>query len=123
MMRNSAVPALPPDRPDWTIGPAKHAAAFVLLAMIAAAIVVGWQRIPVSTPRAPGELTAALRVNINTATREELELLPGVGSALAQRIIDSRMRQGKFRSLADLERVSGIGTSVLNQIKTVIRYD
>ncbi len=49
-------------------------------------------------------------VNINTATQQELETLPGIGPALAQRIIATRQEK-PFTSLEDLQRVSGIGPS------------
>lgn len=123
MTRDPAAPALPINGSDWTVGPAKHAAAFALLAMIAAGLIVGWTRAAVSAPLIPAKPAATLRINVNDATRVELELLPGVGAALAQRIIDSRTQQGKFRSLADLQRVSGIGSGGLDRIRTFIRYD
>ncbi|MBY0263602.1 MAG: ComEA family DNA-binding protein [Phycisphaerales bacterium] len=123
MTRDQSDQALPRIGQDWTVGPAKYTAAIVLLTLIAGALVVGWERATVSVPRTPTEPTATLRINVNDATRAELELLPGVGTALAQRIIDSRTQQGKFRSLADLQRVSGIGASGLHRIRTFIRYD
>ncbi len=48
-------------------------------------------------------------VNINTATSEELQTLPGIGEATAAAIIDERERNGPFASIEDLMRVSGIG--------------
>lgn len=48
-------------------------------------------------------------VNLNTATAEELDTLPGIGPALAQRIIESRAQEGPFRTVEDVLRVRGIG--------------
>ena len=56
-------------------------------------------------------------VNINTATLEELETLPGIGPALGQRIIDFRTAHGPFRSVDDLLNVSGIGEKRLADLR------
>ena len=53
--------------------------------------------------------TAGGKVNINTATSDELQTLKGVGPALAQRIIDDRTANGPYKAIEDLKRVSGIG--------------
>lgn len=59
-------------------------------------------------------------VNINTATLEELTSLPGIGESTAQRIIDYRKQNGKFKNIDDLKKVSGIGESKFNNLKEKI---
>lgn len=59
-------------------------------------------------------------VNINTATQEELESLPGVGPVTAQRIIEYRNRVGTFRSVEELEKVKGIGPKKLEQLRRYV---
>lgn len=54
-------------------------------------------------------LQAGPRLNINLATAEQLEALPGVGPVLARRIVDHRQRFGVFAEPGDLQRVKGIG--------------
>ena len=60
------------------------------------------------------------RVNINTATLEELCRLDGIGEALARRIIDEREANGPFGSVEDITRVSGIGSGTLNRLRDQI---
>ena len=56
-------------------------------------------------------------VNVNTATAEELELLPGVGPARARAIIDHRKQHGPFARVDGLVAVSGIGDAALAKIR------
>lgn len=60
------------------------------------------------------------KVNINTATLEELETLPGVGEATAQAIIQERTDNGPFVSTEDIQRVSGIGEKKYAKLKDYI---
>ena len=57
------------------------------------------------------------QVNINTATAEELTALPGVGEALAERIIAYREEHGRFRAAEELLEVKGIGESKFAEMK------
>ena len=59
-------------------------------------------------------------VNLNTATLEELTSLPGIGESTAQKIIDYRKQNGKFKVIEDLKNVSGIGESKFDNIKDKI---
>lgn len=65
---------------------------------------------------------AAVRVKLNTATAAELEALPGVGPALAQRI--AAYRQGRrFSSVDDLLKVKGIGKAKLERLRPLVEVD
>ena len=86
------------------------------------------------TPEAPEEPAApeetetepdgmASRVNLNTADAAALECLPGIGPALAQRIIDYRMANGPFQTTAEIQDVRGIGAGIYAKIKDSITVE
>jgi len=62
-------------------------------------------------------------VNINTATLEQLDTLPGIGPVIAQRIIDYRANMGEFQSIETITEVSGIGEATFAKIKELITIE
>ena len=60
---------------------------------------------------------AAAVVNINTATKDELVALNGIGPAKAQAILDYRKQNGPFKSVDDLKSVKGIGAKRLEKLR------
>ncbi|XXQ68271.1 ComEA family DNA-binding protein [Neisseriaceae bacterium B1] len=60
---------------------------------------------------------AGAAVNINTATAEELDALPGIGAAKAQAIVDYRTKNGPFKTVEELDNVKGIGPTLLEKLK------
>jgi comEA protein len=61
-------------------------------------------------------------IDINRATAEELQRLPGVGPRISQRIVDER-EKGRFKSVEDLRRVSGIGPKILERLRPYVTVD
>lgn len=60
------------------------------------------------------------KININTAMQSELETLPGIGESTAQKIINYRKDNGKFKTIEDIKKVSGIGNAKFEKIKELI---
>jgi comEA protein len=70
------------------------------------------------TALAAGKRAPAGKVNINTASVEQLTTLPGVGPKLAARIVEYRQKSGSFHTTADLINVKGIGEKNFAKIET-----
>ena len=74
-----------------------------------------------ATPASPGGASSdAGPVNINTASVDDLDTLPGVGPSTAQAIVDDRTQNGAFASIEDIMRVSGIGEKKYEKLKGLI---
>ena len=57
------------------------------------------------------------QINLNTATQAELDALKGVGPAKAKAIVDYRTKNGPFKSVDDLEKVSGFGKKTVDKLR------
>jgi len=75
----------------------------------------GEESLPVSPPSPSSQ--GGGKVNINTATTEELSTLPGIGPTKAQSIIDYRTTNGPFQSIEDIKNVRGIGDATFEKLK------
>jgi len=62
-------------------------------------------------------------VNVNTATKAELAALPGMGEAIAERIVDQRFHDGAFQSIEDLKEIEGVGEDRFNEFKELVTVE
>jgi competence protein ComEA len=70
-------------------------------------------------PGQSGKLSGE-KINLNSATSDELQKLPRIGPKVAQRIIDFRKQNGPFKRIEDLMKVKGIGEKTFTQLKDMI---
>lgn len=96
--------------------------AAVLVLMLLLCLLIGLNRLPRKITEAPVhavsvDLFDAARMNLNSATADELMQLPSVGEVLAGRIIAAR----PFSSVDDLLRVEGIGEKLLEEIRPCVK--
>jgi competence protein ComEA len=69
----------------------------------------------------PPKSTAAEPLNLNRATVAELDALPGISPAVAQRIVEFRTSRGSFSSFEQLDSVKGIGPKLMDKLRPLIR--
>lgn len=97
--------AAPLEDADQVIVPARSAAA------------TGASATPArSTLAAPGQVV----VNLNTASAADLELLPGIGPALATRIVEYRTQQGPFQTIDELAEIQGISERMVDELRPLV---
>ncbi len=61
------------------------------------------------------------QISINNADENDFEALPGIGPALARRIIEYREKNGNFKTISDLKKVKGIGENLFKKIEPFIK--
>ncbi len=96
-----------------------HVRAVVVLVCLASAFALSsWARLParVAPPAVSSVDAGPVTVDPNTATAEALDALPGIGPALARRIVEARARGVRFRTVDDLARVRGIGPRTVDRL-------
>lgn len=75
---------------------------------------------PAEVAAAPGAASVTGLIDLNTATVEELDSLPGIGPSTAQKIVSDREANGPFATPEDLMRVSGIGAAKFEALKDLV---
>jgi competence protein ComEA len=83
-----------------------------------ARVLVDGEQIVLGQPSSPSAVGGKL--SLGTATARQLEELPGVGPVLAQRIVQWRHDNGGFRAVDDLNEVSGVGDSLMEQLRPLV---
>ncbi|MBP7148450.1 MAG: helix-hairpin-helix domain-containing protein [Acidobacteria bacterium] len=93
--------------------------------MVLLLLCVSLAPVQAETPPAAGKPAPAAgpSVNVNSAGVDELASLPGIGPALAKRIVDFRKEKGPFRKPEDLLAVQGIGPKLLDRIRGRLSFD
>ncbi|MFD1147348.1 helix-hairpin-helix domain-containing protein [Saccharothrix hoggarensis] len=92
-----------------------------LTALNLARKVADGEQIAVGIPAPLPEGPATAPLNVNTATKDQLDTLPGVGPVTAQRIVDRRQKRGPFTSLEQLGEIEGIGDAKLAKLRDLVR--
>lgn len=102
--------------PPRAVLPAGSAARVLLAALVFAAALAA----PLAAGAAEGRAAISGVVNVNTATPDELVLLPGIGDSKARAILAARDERGRFESLDELLEVKGIGERALARIRPYV---
>jgi competence ComEA-like helix-hairpin-helix protein len=109
--------------------PAAKAKRFLIVLASASLVFGACARLPRST-QSPAQLSVELpkteraaQINVNTASAEELEKLPGVGKAIGERIVAPRNQYGPFRRAEHLMMVRGISDNKFRQVRNLITVE
>jgi len=98
----------------------RYLSMFVLFVAVG---LVGFAPATVLAANSPAVKQVVETVHLNQATAEQLQVLPGVGPALSERIVDYRTEHGPFSSVEQLTAVKGVGEAKLAKIKSQLTVD
>lgn len=97
------------------------AAVVVIAGALAASTLTSYaQGAPAQSTKKTQPAAPASPVNLNTATSTELQALPGIGPALATRIMEYRQKTGGFKKIEDVMNVKGIGEKAFLKLKPLL---
>lgn len=74
-------------------------------------------------PPSPPRVNAAAKLDLNRASADELQTLPGIGAVLAGRVVEWRAKHGSFRNVEQLREVKGIGRKTLERVRPLVVVD
>ena len=91
--------------------------------MVKRSVLIGLCVVLIGLLALPAVVTAGDKININTATKDQLTQLKGVGPVIADRIIEYREKNGKFKTVEEITEVKGIGKGTFEVIKELITVE
>ena len=95
----------------------------LLLALLCILVSAGFSPAIVFAAEDPAAQATIETIHLNQATAEQLQALPGIGPALAERIVSHRAEHGPFRSVDQLTDVKGVGRAKLAKFKDQLTID
>ena len=91
-----------------------------MLTLVLCVLCLGGAAVAAQESKPAAGSAAAAPVNINTATLAQLEALPGIGKATAERILEYRQKNGGFKKIEDLMNIRGIGEKAFLRLKPLV---